>query len=340
MKKIEHKIREKGSITLIVLATVMFIMAILGTYLSVIVQDRKSQLLETKQLQEVWSKNEANDTDLFGKIYDLGFSVKNTTDITPSLSVKTKSNSAAISLYKVSKKNTSGSYEISEDYSIRANNDSIVAVQFCFTKKPTVDSCVFGSFSNEYKFGLVVTSGMGIKVACDFPLTEIPMTNLKIQTNSGVTVGQPLKVGAVYIAVLGKDSTGNHSFGIIEIDSTKQLNPIETNISSENGFSLTYLDTLFGTTPHNPEGNTGNSYPMYLFGNPSVNIENVSGPTNNISANLKIYGMVCGTNGLFNTSEGHRIYACRRKSDSIVGFYDIVTGKFFSTSQVNDFELV
>ena len=45
---------ERGSVTLIVLVTVLFIIAILSTYLTFIISKRKAQLAETKQLQQAY----------------------------------------------------------------------------------------------------------------------------------------------------------------------------------------------------------------------------------------------------------------------------------------------
>ena len=45
---------EQGSVTLIVLVTVLFIIAILSAYLTFIISKRKAQLAETKQLQQAY----------------------------------------------------------------------------------------------------------------------------------------------------------------------------------------------------------------------------------------------------------------------------------------------
>lgn len=48
------KKNEKGSVTGITVATILFIMIIMGTYLTTISSKRKAQLQETKLLQEIY----------------------------------------------------------------------------------------------------------------------------------------------------------------------------------------------------------------------------------------------------------------------------------------------
>ena len=45
---------EKGSTTLITFATVMFILIVVGTILTMVMSKQKSQLVETKRLQEAY----------------------------------------------------------------------------------------------------------------------------------------------------------------------------------------------------------------------------------------------------------------------------------------------